>query len=97
MWDFFFGLFVSVHNFSSTEAGQMRGGRHEEGLEGVWFGGEVVLVAEGVTFPFTGCQSIKDQSTAVRTDRQHRKEQGAATETPSPWPSLISWQTLNSA
>ncbi len=43
---------------------------------------EVVVVVEGVTFPFTGCQSIKAQSTAVGADRQYRKEQGPATEPP---------------
>lgn len=56
-------------------------------VEGAGLGGngglvEVVAVVEGVTFPFTGCQSIKAQSTAEGADRQHRKEQGPATEPP---------------
>lgn len=56
-------------------------------LEGAGLGGngglvEVEAVVEGVTFPFTGCQSIKAQFTAVGADRQHRKEQGPATEPP---------------
>ena len=38
MWDFC--LFVHVHNFGSTEAGQMRGGEHGEGWGGVWLGGK---------------------------------------------------------
>lgn len=33
-------------------------------------------------FPFTGCQSIKTQATAVRPVSQHRKEQELATEPP---------------
>lgn len=36
----------------------------------------------GFTFPFTSCQSIKAQSSTVGADRQHRKEQGPATEPP---------------
>lgn len=49
-------------------------------------------VAGGVcVFPFTGCQSIKTQATAVRPVSQHRKEQELATEPPfALQPSLIS-------
>lgn len=82
----FTSLFICVcaitthtHNFSTTEALHTRGGEHGWGFEGVGWGGER---EEGVTFPFTGCQSIKAQSTAVRADRQHRKEQGPAMEPP---------------
>lgn len=43
----------------------------------------------GATFPFTACQSIKTQATAVRPISQHRKVQDPATEPLSLQPSLI--------
>ncbi|KAK5874555.1 hypothetical protein PBY51_019491 [Eleginops maclovinus] len=75
---------MHLHNLSSTGARERKGvgvwGGEESRIGGIGRLVEVVLVVEGVTFPFTGCQSIKAQCTAVRADRQHRKEQGPATE-----------------
>lgn len=61
-----------------------RGGRQRRRRELDGFGGGLVVVVfkEGVMFPFTDCQSIKPQCTTAQSDRQHRKEQGPATEPP---------------